>query len=96
MQEDELGDWRGQPNLVALSDDSGYFGTLSVFHSLHCTLLLLGHPAVAVALLTACTGIKRIYRYIHRDHYFHNMTDRQYQVAGEHIGASLLSLRTES
>lgn len=35
-QEHELGQFAGQKSLVKLSDGSGYYVTVSVFHALHC------------------------------------------------------------
>ncbi|KAF6229662.1 hypothetical protein HO173_011308 [Letharia columbiana] len=32
----ELGEYRDKPGLVELADGSGYYATLSVYHSLHC------------------------------------------------------------
>lgn len=36
VPEEELGQFSGQKNLVQLSDGSGYYFTLAVFHGLHC------------------------------------------------------------
>ncbi|KAL7904148.1 hypothetical protein GGI35DRAFT_464019 [Trichoderma velutinum] len=36
VQEDELGEFKGQKSLIKLSDDSGYYMTVAVQHALHC------------------------------------------------------------
>ncbi|QKX55362.1 uncharacterized protein TRUGW13939_02454 [Talaromyces rugulosus] len=36
IQPDELGQFSGNDDLVMLSDGSGYFGTVAVYHGLHC------------------------------------------------------------
>lgn len=36
VQEEELGQFAGEKSLVKLSDGSGYYMTMSVFHGLHC------------------------------------------------------------
>ncbi|KAA8649887.1 oxidase ustYa family protein [Aspergillus tanneri] len=36
LSEDELGEYRDNPGLVKLSDGTGYAGSLSTYHSLHC------------------------------------------------------------
>lgn len=36
LREEELGEYRGRPGLVEFADGSGYYATLSAYHSLHC------------------------------------------------------------
>ena len=36
LTNEELGEWRNMPGLVELADKSGYYATLSAYHSLHC------------------------------------------------------------
>jgi hypothetical protein len=36
VREDELGQFKGDPSLVKLSDGSGYYATVSFSHALHC------------------------------------------------------------
>lgn len=36
VHEEELGQFAGEKNLIRLSDGSGYYVTMAVFHGLHC------------------------------------------------------------
>lgn len=36
LKEEELGEYRNRPGLVEFADGSGYYATLSAYHSLHC------------------------------------------------------------
>jgi hypothetical protein len=36
LKKEELGEFKNTPGLVEFGDGSGYYATLSVYHSLHC------------------------------------------------------------
>lgn len=36
LSKDELGSFRDMPGLVQFADGSGYYATLSAYHSVHC------------------------------------------------------------
>lgn len=36
LSKEELGEYGRKQDLVEFADGSGYYGTLSVYHSLHC------------------------------------------------------------
>jgi hypothetical protein len=40
LNKDEIGEWSSHPALVQLTDGSGYYATLSVYHSIHCMYFL--------------------------------------------------------
>lgn len=40
LSKEEIGEWKDHPALVQLSDGSGYYATLSVYHSIHCMWLI--------------------------------------------------------
>lgn len=78
----ELGEYRHRPGLVELADGSGYFATLSAYHSLHCSYAI---PASHGPVLTTL-GIKKLHHLMYFEHYYPNMNERQAMLIRHHAG----------
>ena len=79
LKKDELGEYRDRPGLVELGDDSGYYATLSAYHSLHCWYDYNNKASGLTAV-----GIKRLHHLMYFDDYYPNKTEQESTLIKHH------------
>lgn len=77
--------------------DGGYFGTLGVFHDLHCLVRVKVRMSSCRGKENKCcqsnTYQRRVHHVLYRDHYFPDLTDEQRHLDDRHAAHCLNSLR---
>ena len=79
LKKGDLGEYRDRPGLVELGDGSGYYATLSAYHSLHCRSTVIYKELGLIAV-----GVKRLHHLMYFDHYYPNKTDQESMLIRHH------------
>lgn len=75
--------------------DGGYFGSLSVYHNLHCLVSSLGLPNKPSRTLLGSYNQKHIYRNLYESHYYPSSTADEAGLRRLHILHCLDMLRAD-
>ena len=89
MSYNDLKAFDRQENAVALADGSGYVGTLSVYHEIHCVVSSSSRHSVAIGLSVR----KRwMHKYMYQEIYWPDLDDAQREENRLHSGKRISTL----